>query len=70
LSEEHLATKLAKLEGKLMMKNQELEEYREQAQMQMEMLQERVIELEKALDRVAVIYELCWALSAPSFALQ
>lgn len=51
LSEEHLATKLAKLEGKLMMKNQELEEYRERSQSQIETLQERVIELEKALDK-------------------
>ncbi|KAL3786720.1 hypothetical protein ACHAWO_013707 [Cyclotella atomus] len=54
LSEEHLATKLAKLEGKLLMKNQEMEEYRQQSQTQMEMLQERVIELEKALDKTHV----------------
>jgi myosin heavy subunit len=50
LSEEHLATKLAKLEGKLMMKNQELENYRDESESRVQSLEERVLELEKALD--------------------
>ncbi|KAL7487493.1 hypothetical protein ACHAW6_013079 [Cyclotella cf. meneghiniana] len=51
LSEEHLATKLAKLEGKLMIKEQELQESREQSQAQVHTLEERVKELESALEK-------------------
>ena len=51
LSEEHLATKLAKLEGKLMMKTQELEDYKMGSQAREQQMNERILELEKALDK-------------------
>ncbi|KAL3801085.1 hypothetical protein HJC23_002378 [Cyclotella cryptica] len=51
LSEEHLATKLAKLEGKLKNKEQELEESRAQSEAHVHTLEERVKELESALEK-------------------
>ena len=51
LSEEHLATKLAKLEGKLMIKTQELEDYKMASQAREQQMNDRIIELEKALDK-------------------
>jgi hypothetical protein len=51
LSEEHLATKLAKLEGKLKNKEIELGECKLEAQSRVTVLEERVKELEKALDK-------------------
>jgi len=54
LSEEHLATKLAKLEGKLMMKTQELDDYKAESQSNVRHLEERLQELERTLDKTHI----------------
>ena len=54
LSEEHLATKLAKLEGKLMMKTQELDDYKAESQSNVRNLEERLQVLERTLDKTHI----------------